>query len=63
MRVRWSSQEETTVVPAPGTLNVLAAGTVVARKGAKKRAARSTAGATKKNIASESSPPNKNGAR
>ena len=63
VRVRWPSGDETTVVPAPGTLSVLVAGTVVARKGVKKGAARSTAGATKKNIASESSPPNKNGAR
>jgi hypothetical protein len=63
VRVRWSSREETTVVPAPGTLSVLAAGTAVPQEGAKKGAAKNTAGATKKNIASESAPPNKNRAR
>ena len=63
VRVRWPSGEETTVVPAPGTFSVLAAGTAVARTGAKKGAAENTVGATKKNIASESAPPTKNGAR
>ena len=63
VRVRWLSGEETTVVPAPGTLSVLAAGKAVAQKGAKKGAAKNTAGATKKNSASKSAPPKKDGAR
>jgi hypothetical protein len=63
VRVRWTSGEETTVAAAPGTLSVLAAGKAVPQKGAKKSAAKSTAGATKKNIASKSAPPKKSGAR
>jgi hypothetical protein len=64
VRVRWPSGEETTVAPAPGTLSVLAAGKAVPQKGAKKKgAAKNTAGATNKNIASKSAPPNKGGAR
>ena len=57
VRVRWSSEEETTVVPAPGTLTVLAAGKVVPHKAAtKKGRAKNTAGA-QKNIASKSATP------
>ena len=64
VRVRWLSGEETMVAPAPGTLSVLAAGRAVPQKGAqKKSAAKNTAGATKKNIASKSAPPKKSGAR
>ena len=63
IRVRWSSEEETTVIPAPGSLTVLAAGRVAPQKGRKKSVARNTAGATKKNIASKSAPPKKSGAR
>jgi hypothetical protein len=64
VRVRWLSGEETTVAPAPGTLSVLAAGKAAPPKGAKKKgAAKNTAGATKKNIASKSAPPKKSGAR
>jgi hypothetical protein len=56
VRVRWSSEEETTVVPAPGTLTVLAAGKVVPQKAAKtKGAAKNTAGA--KNVAGKSATP------
>ena len=63
MRVRWSSEEETTVVPAPGTLTVLAAGKVVPQKAAKKKgAAKNTAGA-KKTIAGEGATPKKGAAR
>ena len=51
------------MAPAPGTLSVLAAGTAVPQKGAKKSAAKNTAGATKKNIAGKSAPPKKSGAR
>jgi hypothetical protein len=63
LRVQWPSGEETLVAPAPGTLSVLAAGRAVPQKGAKKGAAKNTAGATKKNIASKSAPPKKSGAR
>ncbi len=42
MRVRWASDEETTVVPAPGTLTVLTAG-----RGAPQRAAKKNEGAVK----------------
>jgi hypothetical protein len=64
VRVRWPSGEESTVVPAPGTLSVLAAGKAVAQQAAKKTgAAKNTAGATKKHIASKRAPPKKTGAR
>jgi hypothetical protein len=63
VRVRWLSGEETTVAPAPGTLSVLAAGKAVPQKRANKRAAKSTAGASNKNVASKSAPPKKRGAR
>ena len=63
VRVRWSSAEETTVVPAPGTLTVLAAGKVMPQKAAKtKGAAKNTAGA-KKNIAGNSATPATSAAR
>ena len=63
VRVRWSSEEETTVVPAPGTLTVLAAGNVVPQKSAKKKGrAKNTAGA-KKNIAGNSATPTTSAAR
>ena len=62
LRVRWLSGEETLVAPAAGTLSVLAAGRAVPQKGAKRGAAKNTAGATK-NIASKRAPPKKNGAR
>jgi hypothetical protein len=63
VRVRWSSEEETTVVPAPGTLTVLAAGKVVPQKAAKtKGAAKNTAGA-KKNLAGKSATPTSSAAR
>ena len=63
LRVRWLSGEETLVAPAPGTLSVLAAGKAVPQNGARKSAAKNTAGATKKKIASKSAPPKKSGAR
>jgi hypothetical protein len=63
VRVRWSSVEETTVVPAPGTLTVLAAGKVVPQKAAKKKgAAKNTAGA-KRDIAGKSATPTTSAAR
>jgi hypothetical protein len=63
LRVRWLSGEETLVAPAPGTLSVLAPGRAVPQKGARKSAAKNTAGATKKKMASKSAPPKKSGAR
>jgi len=64
VRVRWLSGEETTVAAAPGTLSVLATGKAVPVKAAQKKgAAKKTAGATKKNVASKSAPPKKSGAR
>jgi hypothetical protein len=62
VRVRWPSGDETTVAPAPGTLSVIESGKAVP-KGAKKSAAKSTAGATKKQAAGTSAPPQKSGAR
>ena len=40
LRVRWPSEEETTVVPAPGTLTVLAATEPVKETTSTKKAAR-----------------------
>jgi hypothetical protein len=47
LRVRWPSGEETTVVPAPGTLTVLAASDAANKAGRTKKAGRkkATAGA------------------
>lgn len=61
LTVRWPSQEETTLVPAPGTLTVLAAreaGPGPAVK-AEKGAAKTPAGA-KKPTAGKAAPPDKN---
>ena len=63
VRVRWLSGEETTVVPAPGTLSVLAAGQAGPHKRAEKGAAKNTAGATKRNSGSRSAPRKKDGAK
>ena len=62
IRVRWSSDEETTVIPAPGTLTVLAAGKAVPQKAAKKRSAKQPAGATK-NPVNKSTTPKKTAAK
>ncbi len=50
VRLRWPSGEETTVVPAPGTLTVLKAGEVSPRRAGRKNegAAKVEAGASKK---------------
>jgi len=49
VRLRWPSGEETTVVPAPGTLTVLTAGGAAAQRAAKKKSAvKGEAGASKK---------------
>ena len=58
LKVRWSSQDETTCAPAPGTLTVLAAGTAGTEAAAKKKGvAKSSAGAKKPAAGTE--PPNK----
>ncbi len=59
VRVRWPSGEETTVIPAPGTLTVLAAGKVVPRKAAKKKGAAANPAGAKRNTASKSATPKK----
>jgi hypothetical protein len=58
LRVRWTSEEETTVVPAPGTLTVLAATEAVketarTRKAAPKKAATATKTASGKKATSD----------
>ena len=63
VRVQWPSGDETTVAPAPGTLSVLAAGSAVPQRGARKSAAKNTAGASKKKVASKNAPPKKSGVR
>ncbi len=59
VRVRWPSEEETTVVPAPGTLTVLAAGKVVPRKAAKKQGAAKKTAVGKKSTAGQRATPKK----
>ena len=54
--------EETTVIPAPGTLTVFAVGKAGPEKGARKGAVKTRAGA-KQNVASESATPEKSAAR
>ena len=46
LRVRWQTEDETTVIPAPGTLTVLAPAPppVATKSAAKKTAAKKTAG-------------------
>jgi hypothetical protein len=64
VRVRWPSGEETTVVPAPGTLSVIAAGKAAPQKAAKKKGAtKNPGGAKPKSIASKSAPPTTSAAR
>lgn len=49
VQLRWPSGEETTVVPAPGTLTVLTAGEGAPQKAAKKKGpAKNEAGSSKK---------------
>ncbi len=59
VRVRWPSEEETTVIPAPGTLTVLAAGKAAPRKAAKKKGAAANPAGAKRNTASTSATPKK----
>ncbi len=57
VRVRWPSGEETTVIPAPGTLTVLAAGKAAPRKAAKNKGAAANPAGVKKDTASKSATP------
>jgi hypothetical protein len=66
VRVRWPSDEETTVIPAPGTLTVLASSGDQAPRAAKKKAApkqpakaNKTATGTKKSTTSKKGAPKK----
>jgi len=59
VRVRWPSEEETTVIPAPGTLTVLAAGEAAPRKAAKSKGAAANPAGVKRNTASKSATPKK----
>ncbi len=59
VRVRWPSGEETTVIPAPGTLTVLAAGKAAPRKAAKNKGAAANPTGTQRNTASKSATPKK----
>lgn len=52
VRVRWPSDQETTLVPAPGTLTVVAAGTPGPRTPTKKKAAAKVTTGKRKNAAS-----------
>ena len=57
LRVRWPSDEETTVVPAPGTLTVLAASDAVKETARTKKAARKkSATATKTTSGTKATP-------
>ena len=59
LRVRWPSDEETTVVPAPGTLTVLAASVAVTETAPTKKATRKkTATATKTTSGKKATPDN-----
>ena len=56
IRVRWSSDEETTVIPAPGTLTVVAAAKAGPQKATKKRSAKQPAAATKNPVNKSTTP-------
>ena len=59
LRVRWPSEEETTVVPAPGTLTVLAAsGAGKDTAPTKKAAGKKSATATKSTSGNKATPDN-----
>ena len=59
LRVRWPSEEETTVAPAPGTLTVLAATDAVNETTPTKKAAREkSASATKTTSGRKATPGN-----
>ena len=62
LRVRWPSNEETTVIPAPGTLTVLAASdamneTTPTKKATRKKAATATKSTSAKKATPDNQPP------
>ena len=57
LTVRWPSQEETTLVPAPGTLTVLATGEAGSKTAAKKKGAAKTPAGAKKPTAGKTATP------
>lgn len=57
VRVRWPSDQETTLVPAPGTLTVVAAGAPGRRAPTKKKGAAKAATGKRKKAASSSTTP------
>jgi hypothetical protein len=59
LRVRWQSEEETTVAPAPGTLTILAAaGGMKAKAPTKKAPGKKSATATKTTSGKKATPDN-----
>ena len=63
LRVRWPSEEETTVVPAPGTLTLLAASDTVKEKTPTKKAARKKAATATKTTSGKKATPDKTRSR
>ena len=63
LRVRWPSEEETTVVPAPGTLTVLEASDAVPDGAGTKKAARKKADTATKSSSGKKATPDKNSPR
>jgi hypothetical protein len=61
--VRWPSEEETTVVPAPGTLTVLAASDAVKDTARTKKAARKKADSATKTTSGKKATPDKTRSR
>jgi len=63
VRVRWPSDQETTLVPAPGTLTVLEAGAPGTRTPTKKKGTAKATTGKRKSAASTSATPRKRAAR
>ena len=59
LRVRWPSEEETTVIPAPGTLTVLAASDAVKETARTKKAARKKSAKANKATSGKKATPDK----
>ena len=60
VRVRWPSNQETTLIPAPGTLTVLAAGAAGPRTPTKKQGtAKATTGKRKSAASTSATPKNR----
>ena len=63
LRVRWPSDEETTVAPAPGTLTVLAVSDAVKQTAPAKKAARKKSAAATKTTSAKKATPDHNRSR